>query len=290
MTRLAAETSKPILMWSYTLPAPRSVEILSEAGYPLYTSIQTCARTLRAMADYRALRERFLRPIEATSAFAPDKSGTRAALAAADAALCEWEARPILARYGIGTNAVGTLASSADAAVAAAEAIGGAVALKVQSPDILHKTEAGAVALNLASPEAVCAAYRPSARQRPSPRSPCTHPRRARAAHGAPRPRGDPGHQARCHLRADADGGPRRRAGRDPQRRGAVTGDAGSQRGTRAARPPQGRSPARCPPRTTCCRRRRARRADGAALAFRRRSRRRDCRDRSQPRARARER
>ena len=35
-------------------------------------------------------------------------------------------------------------------AVAAARAIGGPVALKVQSPDILHKTEAGAVALNLA--------------------------------------------------------------------------------------------------------------------------------------------
>ena len=75
LTRLAAETAKPILMWSYTLPAPRSVEILSEAGYPLYTGIQTCARTFKAMADYRALRERFLRPIEATSAFAPDKAG-----------------------------------------------------------------------------------------------------------------------------------------------------------------------------------------------------------------------
>ncbi len=159
LTRLAAETAKPILMWSYTLPAPRSVEILSEAGYPLYTSIQTCARTLKAMADYRALRERFLRPIEATSGFAADKAGTNAALAAANAVLCEWEARPILACYGIGTNAVGTLTGSAEEAVAAAKATGGAVALKVQSPDILHKTEAGAVALNLASAEAVRAAY-----------------------------------------------------------------------------------------------------------------------------------
>src|SRR5204863_196875 len=83
LARLAAETAKPILMWSYTLPVPRSVEILSEAGYPLYTGIQTCARTLRAMADYRALRERFLRPIEVTSAFVPDKAGASAALAAA---------------------------------------------------------------------------------------------------------------------------------------------------------------------------------------------------------------
>jgi acyl-CoA synthetase (NDP forming) len=159
LARLAAETPKPILMWSYTLPAPRSVEILSEAGYPLYTGLQTCARTMRAMADYRALRERFLRPIEVRSTFVPDRAAAGAALAAADAVLCEWEARPILARYGIGSNPVGRLASSADAAVAAAQTIGGAVALKVQSSDILHKTEAGAVALGLASAQDVRGAY-----------------------------------------------------------------------------------------------------------------------------------
>src|SRR5262249_15493896 len=64
LARLAAATSKPILVWSYTLPAPQSVRILSEVGLPLYTSIPNCARTLRAMADYRSVRERFLRPIE----------------------------------------------------------------------------------------------------------------------------------------------------------------------------------------------------------------------------------
>src|SRR5262249_6951019 len=146
LTRLAAETDKPILMWSYTLPAPRSVEILSEAGYPLYTSIRNCTRTLREMADYRALRERFLRPIEVRSTSEPDTTSARAALAAAGPALCEWEAWPILAAYGIGAGSIGALATSAAAAVAAAQDMGGPVALKVQSPDILHKTEAGAVA------------------------------------------------------------------------------------------------------------------------------------------------
>jgi len=159
LARLAAETTKPILMWSYTLPASRSVEILSEAGYPLYTGLQTCARTMRAMADYRALRERFLRPIEVRSGFASDKAGAKAALAAADTVLCEWDARPILARYGIGTNPLGTLAGSAEEAVAAAKKLGVPVALKVQSPDILHKTETGAVALGLGSPEEVNVAY-----------------------------------------------------------------------------------------------------------------------------------
>jgi acyl-CoA synthetase (NDP forming) len=159
LTRLAETSEKPILMWSYTLPAQRSAEVLSEAGLPLYTDIGNCARTMRAMADYRALRERFLRPIEVRSGFKPDKAKAGAALVSAETSLCEWDARPILAAYGIGGNSVGTLAGSVDEAVAAAKAIGGAVALKVQSPDILHKTEAGAVALNLATDRDVAAGY-----------------------------------------------------------------------------------------------------------------------------------
>ena len=44
--------------------------------------------------------------------------------------------------------------------MATAAAIGGPVALKVQSPDILHKTEAGALALGLDGEAAVREAYR----------------------------------------------------------------------------------------------------------------------------------
>ena len=160
LTRLAAETAKPILMWSYTLPAPRSVEILSEAGYPLYTSIQTCARTLRAMADYRALRERFLRPIEAdervragqgrgAGGAGGSRHGALRVGGAADPGVLRHRHQP--RRHAGRLRRRGCRS--------AAKAIGGAVALKVQSPDILHKTEAGAVALNLASAEAVRAAY-----------------------------------------------------------------------------------------------------------------------------------
>jgi acyl-CoA synthetase (NDP forming) len=55
---LARETAKPILMWSYTQPADVCIEMMSEAGFPLFTSVHHCARTLRAMADYRSARER----------------------------------------------------------------------------------------------------------------------------------------------------------------------------------------------------------------------------------------
>jgi acetate---CoA ligase (ADP-forming) len=58
---LARETTKPILMWSYTRPAAACTDLLAEAGYPLFTDLHHCARTMRVMADYRAARESFLR-------------------------------------------------------------------------------------------------------------------------------------------------------------------------------------------------------------------------------------
>ena len=158
LKELARESPKPVFMWTYTLPAARTVEILNEAGYPLFTDAQGCARTLRAMADYRLLRERALRASETTGP-ASGRAKVRAMLAQSGPVLCEYRARPLLSAYGIGADGVGELAHSRDAAAAAAQAIGRPVALKVQSDDIPHKTEAGAIALNLTGADAVRAAY-----------------------------------------------------------------------------------------------------------------------------------
>ena len=49
--------------------------------------------------------------------------------------------------------------TDADGAVAAAAEIGGPVALKVVSPDILHKSDLGAVRLDVVGEEAVRAAF-----------------------------------------------------------------------------------------------------------------------------------
>ncbi|MGE5165355.1 MAG: acetate--CoA ligase family protein [Sphingobacteriales bacterium] len=149
LKELKKNIRKPVFMWTYTLPADRSVEILSEAGYPLFTSAIGCARTMRAMASYRASRERMLRKRPAgVSAPHPACGKVRAAFAAAGAIMTEWHARALLDAYGIG-GGVPTLAHSAAEAEAAAEAVGRPVALKVQSADILHKTEAGACLLNV---------------------------------------------------------------------------------------------------------------------------------------------
>jgi len=109
------------------------------------------------MADYRALRERLLRPAEA-SGFVANRAAARALMDASADVLCEWQARPLLAAYGIAGGDPGKVAHSAAEAEAVARAYQGTVALKVQSADIPHKTEAGGVALNLKG-EDVRAAY-----------------------------------------------------------------------------------------------------------------------------------
>ena len=156
---LKTESRKPVFMWTYTLPSERSVEILNEAGYPLFIGAPGCARTLRAMADYRRLREQISANPSTVAAQHPARDTVRSKLLASGPVLTEWQARPLLAAYGIGIAETGRLVHTAKEARAAVEALDCAVALKVQSPDIAHKTEAGAVLLNIA-PGAATDAYR----------------------------------------------------------------------------------------------------------------------------------
>jgi len=69
----------------------------------------------------------------------------------------EWESKRMLAAHGL-TVPDGALVTTATEAVAAAEALGYPVAVKAVSAEMAHKTEHGAVALNLIDGDAVDAA------------------------------------------------------------------------------------------------------------------------------------
>lgn len=73
--------------------------------------------------------------------------------------LTEFEAKKILAAAGI-TATREELATSEQAAVSSAQKLGYPVVLKITSPDVLHKTDAGGVKIELADDEAVRKAYR----------------------------------------------------------------------------------------------------------------------------------
>jgi acetyltransferase len=74
-------------------------------------------------------------------------------------ALSHGQAKALFEAYGIRFAPDG-IAGSEEQALAIASQVGYPVALKLLSPDLPHKTEAGAVALGVRSPEEVAAAYR----------------------------------------------------------------------------------------------------------------------------------
>lgn len=150
---------KPVVMWSYTLPVAGSLALLADAGLPVMTNMHCAAAALLHMAEWQAHRTAYLASEQVASAPEATKAWVANELRRSPSVLTEARAKPVLSRYGIGGTDSGALVQSRDAAVTAARAIGGQVALKVQSPDIAHKTEAGAVALSLSGDLAVGEAY-----------------------------------------------------------------------------------------------------------------------------------
>src|SRR5262249_33898417 len=140
----------------------------AEAGIPCYTSMPSCARAIRALVDYAQFQARRSRPAPTLPSPASGgglgrgpadlRSEVARALSSSGPVLTENEAKALLARYGV-RRPVETLAANVEMAIAAAARIGGPVALKVQSPDITHKTEAGGIALGISGEKAVRDAY-----------------------------------------------------------------------------------------------------------------------------------
>ncbi|MHA1165349.1 MAG: acetate--CoA ligase family protein, partial [Alphaproteobacteria bacterium] len=156
--RVARECEKPIVCWSYTWPHQISSELFAEAGLPLHTNMRNCARTMAALVHYRAFCDRALETREnqssSTAQSHQNRMNTGKSLGKAGRFVCEYEAKNILAAYGIGTSS-NYLVANADEAIAVADKLDGKVVLKIQSPDILHKTDSGGVALNLETAEEI---------------------------------------------------------------------------------------------------------------------------------------
>ena len=152
----AAAAGKPVCnVWvPEWLGGPGAAETEADPNLALFHSMDRCFETLAAWHRREAQRRAgpLERPRLADAAAGPR---ARAMLAATPGnTLTEREAKAVMALYGI--PVVGdAVAQTADEAVSVAAHIGFPVVLKGESPDILHKTEAGLVKLNLGSAEAV---------------------------------------------------------------------------------------------------------------------------------------
>ena len=139
--------------------AAPTAEDLVAAGVPVYRDALPCLRSLRAAMDfgqrvsaYRQKTDVPQRPAGISVQAARDK------LVGQVGTLTEREAKLVLAEYGFPVTRE-RLARTPDEAVVFAREISGNVALKIDSTDIPHKTDAGAVRLGLQGDDAVHRGY-----------------------------------------------------------------------------------------------------------------------------------
>ena len=158
---LSATSRKPVaILWTGRanddpLLTPAS---LVAAGHAVYQDAVPCLKAVRAAMRYGEFRERHAAPAPARPA-GTDVAAARALLSQERGPLSEHQSKALLRCYGLpGMREV--LATTAEQALTHARAIGGPVALKLQSPDLPHKTEAGALRLHVMGDEAIGRAYR----------------------------------------------------------------------------------------------------------------------------------
>ena len=153
-------SDKPVaFLWTGTRGAESGLPMLRAAGIPVFYVPDKLAAGIRYLNDYHDWRERRLdRGFGATQPLTPEQEAAAAGLAGAGGARSEFDSKRLVAAFGVPITRE-ERAGDAAAAVAAANRIGYPVALKVDSADILHKTEAGAIRLGLADAAAVRTAF-----------------------------------------------------------------------------------------------------------------------------------
>lgn len=162
---LVEPKGKPLLCnWLGGAAVAQARAASAEAGVPSYSTPERAVAAWGQLAQHarnqEALRQIAPRQIED---FTPDAAAAAALYAQALAAPGEWletaQAHALLRAYGI-TGPDTRMAHDAERACALAQQIGYPVALKIVSPQAIHKTDVGGVALDLPDAQALRQAAR----------------------------------------------------------------------------------------------------------------------------------
>lgn len=154
IANLTEKGGKPIVVaWiPEQLEGPGAVAADASPVVPLFRSMRRLMQAIRLWHAYHDRAE------EAPPAAPAGLDAALAALPGGGAVLTEAEAKTLFAKVGVPVVEE-RRAATADAAADAAAALGFPVVLKLDSPDIAHKTEVGGVKLNLGDADAVKAAF-----------------------------------------------------------------------------------------------------------------------------------
>lgn len=164
MGKLARDTRKPIVVHSlYNFARPHSLDLLRYYNISVYDSLEIACKSIAVLAEYGG----YLRSYRAKAKFVFSKGlksrprGRKIFRQAREkglVVLLEHEAKELMRLHGVRVPS-DTLAHSAEEAVDAASEFEKYVALKIVSHDILHKSDAGGVQLNLKTPEEIRDAF-----------------------------------------------------------------------------------------------------------------------------------
>jgi len=164
MGKMVRQTNKPIVVHSlFGSEKPHSLDLLRYYGVPVTDSLDVACKCIEVLAEYGS----YLRSYHARVNFVFDwgakatDTGKRIIQAAREEgrhALLEYEAKELLASHGAPVSE-DYLAITAEDAAERSKQISGPVALKLASPDILHKSDAGGVRLKLCTPSDVKTAF-----------------------------------------------------------------------------------------------------------------------------------
>jgi acetyltransferase len=161
---LSASSTKPILAaWLGGQSMREGIAALSQLGIATYSTPEQAVRAFMTLVEYgRNLDVLFETPRDIPVEFPIDRKEARqrflAKLPPAGGILSEAESKTLLKGYGVPVVEP-RVAESAGLAVKIAREIGYPVVLKIHSPDITHKTDAGGVALDLQGDAEVRAAF-----------------------------------------------------------------------------------------------------------------------------------
>ncbi len=145
-------------LWTGTRGAQSGLPMLRQAGIPVFYVPDKLAAGVRYLNDYHDWRERRLARGFAQAGEITDEQAEAAKALEGSGALSEYDSKALVRAFGVPTTRE-EVAADAESAVAAADRIEYPVVLKVNSADILHKTEAGGIRLGLGDADAVRNAF-----------------------------------------------------------------------------------------------------------------------------------
>jgi len=150
---LLRAAARPVLCcWMGGTSVAQARSLCADAGVPVFDTPEEAVRGFLELVDYQRNQQVLMQVPPACTLAPPDRTEARACVAALLAngttAVGEADAKAILAAYGIPVVPTET-APDATQALAAARRLGYPVALKILSPDIVHKSDVGGVVLDL---------------------------------------------------------------------------------------------------------------------------------------------